>query len=205
MSVRILALVGSLRADSYNRQLAEAAVKHAPDGIDVEIFEGLAEVPFYNEDLDEPSDVPGPAQNLRDAVARADALLVITPEYNGTIPAVLKNAIDWTSRPYGIGAITAKPAAVVGTAGGRYGGAWAHEDTRKAARVAGAQVLDTSPCPCRWQASASPPPTRQMTTKSPLPCPSFWSSWPRAQQPSASPGGCLVATSPRMARSPRLK
>jgi len=142
MSVRILALVGSLRADSYNRQLAEAAVKHAPDGIDVEIFEGLAEVPFYNEDLDEPSDVPGPAQNLRDAVARADALLLITPEYNGTIPAVLKNAIDWASRPYGIGAITAKPAAVVGTAGGRYGGAWAHEDTRKAARVAGAQVLD---------------------------------------------------------------
>jgi NAD(P)H-dependent FMN reductase len=142
MSVRILAIVGSLRAGSYNRQLAEAAVKHAPDGIDVEIFEGLAEVPFYNEDLDLPRNVPGPAQALRDAVARADALLLITPEYNGTVPAALKNAIDWTSRPFQSGAITAKPVAVVGTAGGRYGGAWAHEDTRKTARVAGAHVLD---------------------------------------------------------------
>jgi NAD(P)H-dependent FMN reductase len=142
MSTRILALVGSLRADSFNRQLAEAAVKHAPDGTDVEIFEGLAEVPFYNEDLDRPNDVPGPAQALRDAVQRADALLLVTPEYNGTIPAALKNAIDWTSRPYQGGAIVDKPLAVVGTAGGRYGGAWAHEDTRKTARIAGAQVVD---------------------------------------------------------------
>jgi NAD(P)H-dependent FMN reductase len=142
MSIRILSIVGSLRADSYNRQLAEAAVKHAPDGIDVEVFEGLAEVPFYNEDLDQPADVPGSAQALRDAVAHADALLLITPEYNGTIPAALKNAIDWTSRPFQSGAITGKPTVVVGTAGGRYGGAWAHEDTRKAARVAGAHVLE---------------------------------------------------------------
>ncbi len=142
MSTRILALVGSLRADSFNRQLAEAAVKHAPDGTDVEIFEGLAEVPFYNEDLDRPSDVPGAAQALRDAVQRADALLLVTPEYNGTIPAALKNAIDWTSRPYQGGAIVDKPLAVVGTAGGRYGGAWAHEDTRKTARIAGAHVID---------------------------------------------------------------
>jgi NAD(P)H-dependent FMN reductase len=142
MSTRILALVGSLRADSFNRQLAEAAVKHAPDGTDVEVFEGLAEVPFYNEDLDRPGDVPGPAQALRDAVQRADALLLVTPEYNGTIPAALKNAIDWTSRPYQGGAIVDKPLAVVGTAGGRYGGAWAHEDTRKTARIAGAHVID---------------------------------------------------------------
>jgi NAD(P)H-dependent FMN reductase len=142
MSTRILALVGSLRAGSYNRQLAEAAVKHAPDGTDVQIFEGLAAVPFYNEDLDRPGEVPGPAQALRDAVQRADALLLVTPEYNGTIPAALKNAIDWTSRPYQSGAIVDKPVAVVGTAGGQYGGAWAHEDTRKTARIAGAHVLD---------------------------------------------------------------
>ena len=142
MTTRILALVGSLRADSYNRQLAEAAVKHAPDGIDVEIFEGLAEVPLYNEDLDRPADAPGPAQALRDAVQRADALLLVTPEYNGTIPAGLKNVIDWTSRPFQSGAIVDKPVAVVGTAHGRYGGVWAHEDTRKAARIAGGRVLD---------------------------------------------------------------
>jgi NAD(P)H-dependent FMN reductase len=142
MTTRILALVGSLRAGSYNRQLAEAAVKHAPDGTDVEFFEGLADVPFYNEDIDLPGDVPGPAQALRDAVQRADALLLVTPEYNGTIPAALKNAIDWTSRPYQDGAIVDKPVAVVGTAHGRYGGVWAHDDTRKSARIAGARVLD---------------------------------------------------------------
>ena len=142
MSTRILALVGSLRAGSYNHQLAEAAAKRAPDGIDVEIFEGLAEVPFYNEDLDRPGDVPAPAQTLRDTVQRADALLLVSPEYNGTIPATLKNAIDWTSRPYQAGAIVGKPLAVIGTSGGHYGGVWAHDETRKSARIAGAHVLD---------------------------------------------------------------
>ena len=142
MTTRILALVGSLRAGSYDRQLAEAAAKHAPDGIDVEIFEGLAEVPLYNEDLDQSGDVPGPAQALRNAVQRADALLLVTPEYNGSIPAGLKNAIDWTSRPFHSGAIIGKPVAVVGTSNGRYGGVWALEDAQKTARIAGAHVLD---------------------------------------------------------------
>jgi NAD(P)H-dependent FMN reductase len=142
MTTRILALVGSLRAGSFNRQLAEAAVKHAPDGIDVEIFEGLAQVPLYNEDSDRPEIVPDPAQALRDAVRGADALLLVTPEYNGGIPAGLKNAIDWTSRPFRSGAIVDKPLAVIGTSHGQYGGVWAHDDTRKSARVAGARVLD---------------------------------------------------------------
>ena len=67
-------------------------------------------------------------------VADADAVLVITPEYNASIPAVVKNAIDWLSRPYGQGAITAKPLAVIGASGGRYGGVWAHDETRKSFR-----------------------------------------------------------------------
>ena len=142
MTTRILALVGSLRAGSFNRQLADAAVKHAPDGIDVEIFEGLAEVPLYNEDVDRPDIVPGPAQALRDAIRSADALLLVTPEYNGGIPAGIKNAIDWTSRPFQYGAIVDKPVAVIGTSHGQYGGVWAHDDTRKSARVAGGRVLD---------------------------------------------------------------
>jgi len=142
MSTRILALVGSLRASSYNRRLAEAAVKYAPESIDVEIFEGLGEVPFYNEDLDGPGDLPSPARALRAAVQRADALLLVTPEYNGSLPAALKNAIDWTSRPFQHGAINGKPIAVVGTSHGRYGGVWAHDDTRKSARIAGARVLE---------------------------------------------------------------
>lgn len=142
MSSRILALVGSLRAGSYNRRLAEAAVKLAPEGIEVEIFEGLGEVPFYSEDLDRPRVVPPAAEALRRAVRYADALMLVTPEYNGTIPPAAKNAIDWTSRPYPRGAISDKPVAVIGTSGGCYGGAWAHDDARKSARIAGAAVLD---------------------------------------------------------------
>lgn len=142
MSTRILVMVGSLRAGSYNRQLAEAAVKLAPEGIKVELYEGLADVPFYNEDLDQPNTVPPPADALRCAVRSADALLLVTPEYNGTVPAVLKNAIDWSSRPQPRGAIYQKPVAVIGTSGGRYGGAWAHDDARKTARIGGATVLD---------------------------------------------------------------
>ncbi|MFJ8855387.1 NAD(P)H-dependent oxidoreductase [Streptomyces sp. NPDC102437] len=142
MSVRILALVGSLRAGSHNRQLAEAAAKHAPEGAEIELFEGLAEVPFYNEDIDVEGSVPAAAARLRETAANADAFLLFSPEYNGTMPAVLKNAIDWLSRPFGTGAISGKPVAVVGTAFGQYGGVWAQDDARKSAGIAGATVLE---------------------------------------------------------------
>ncbi|MFJ7178678.1 NAD(P)H-dependent oxidoreductase [Streptomyces massasporeus] len=142
MSVRILALVGSLRAGSHNRQLAEAAVKLAPEGAEVDLFEGLAEIPFYNEDIDVEGSLPAAAARLREAANAADSLILFTPEYNGTIPAVLKNAIDWLSRPYGAGALSGKPVAVVGTAFGQYGGVWAHDETRKSVGVAGGKVLE---------------------------------------------------------------
>jgi len=142
MSVRILALVGSLRAGSHNRQLAEAAVQHAPEGVEVELFEGLADVPFYNEDIDVEGSLPQAAATLRAAAGQADALLLFSPEYNGTMPAVLKNAIDWLSRPYGAGALSGKPVAVAGTAFGQYGGVWAQDEARKAVGVAGAVVVE---------------------------------------------------------------
>jgi len=142
MSVHILALVGSLRAGSHNRQLAEAAVKLAPEGAEVELFEGLAEIPFYNEDIDVEGSVPAAAVRLREAAGSTDAFLLFSPEYNGTIPAVLKNAIDWLSRPYGAGALTGKPAAVVGTAFGQFGGVWAQDEARKAVGIAGGTVLE---------------------------------------------------------------
>jgi len=142
MSVRILALVGSLRAGSHNRQLAEAAVKLAPEGADVVLFEGLADVPFYNEDIDVEGSLPAAAARLREAAVAADAFLFFSPEYNGTIPAVLKNAIDWLSRPYGASTFGGKPVAVVGTAYGQYGGVWAQDETRKAVGIAGGQVLE---------------------------------------------------------------
>jgi NAD(P)H-dependent FMN reductase len=140
-NTRVLVLVGSLRADSVNRRLAEKLVADAPTGLSLEIADGLAELPFYNEDLDN-GEVPEAAQRLRDRVAAADRVLVVTPEYNGTMPAVLKNAIDWLSRPYGVGALTGKPLAVLGTTPTPYGGKWAHADVRRSSIIAGAVVVE---------------------------------------------------------------
>ncbi|NKX88098.1 NAD(P)H-dependent oxidoreductase [Nocardia coubleae] len=141
---RILTLVGSLRAGSINRRLAEAAAQTAPEGVDIAIYEGLAEVPFYNEDLDVPGSVPATAQALRDAVAAADAVLLVTPEYNGTLPAVLKNAIDWASRPYGAGSIKDKPVAVVSASISARAAEWAHGDAVKSVGVAGGVVVESA-------------------------------------------------------------
>ena len=144
--IKVLALVGSLRAASINRQIAELAAAVAPDGVTVTVFEGLGDLPFYNEEIDDAitPDVQPPAQvvALRSAAAESDAALVVTPEYNGSIPAVVKNAIDWLSRPFGNGALKDKPLAVIGGSMGRYGGVWAHDDTRKAFGIAGARVVD---------------------------------------------------------------
>jgi NAD(P)H-dependent FMN reductase len=139
--IKVLVLVGSLRAASVNRQLAELAVEAAPDGVDLRIFDGLGELPFYNEDIDG-DDVAESVQALRTAAAGADAALVVTPEYNGSIPGVLKNGIDWLSRPFGNGALKDKPLAVVGAAMGQYGGVWAHDETRKSFGVAGPRVVE---------------------------------------------------------------
>ena len=99
-------------------------------------------MPFYNEDLDSEGSIPQHAAALRESAARADALLLFVPEYNGTMSAVLKNAIDWLSRPYGAGALSGKPVAVIGASGGQYGGVWAHQDARKAATAARANVIE---------------------------------------------------------------
>jgi len=136
---RVVVLVGSLRADSLNRRIAEKVVERAPESVRIQIAEGLGEIPFYNEDLDGAA-VPAPAQALRDLVSGADRVLAVTPEYNGTMPAVLNNAIDWLSRPYGAGAIKGKPFAVVGVTPTPYGGQWAHEHARHSATIAGAIV-----------------------------------------------------------------
>ncbi|GGC66994.1 NAD(P)H-dependent oxidoreductase [Hoyosella rhizosphaerae] len=137
----IAVLVGSLRRGSLNHQLAQLAVDSAPTGVAVTIVDGLGEIPFYTEDLDSPDALPVAASALREAVGNADAVLLVTPEYNGTLPAVLKNAIDWTSRPFGEGAIKDKPVAVAGISAGQYGGKWAHDDALRSAGVAGARVV----------------------------------------------------------------
>jgi NAD(P)H-dependent FMN reductase len=140
--VNILALVGSLRAASVNRQIAELAVEHAPDGVTVTVYDGLGELPLYNEDIDN-ADAPAAVVTARAAAAVTDAVLVVTPEYNASIPGVLKNAIDWLSRPYGNGALKDKPLAVVGASLGQYGGVWAHNETRKSFGAAGSRVVES--------------------------------------------------------------
>ena len=146
-TIEIVALVGSLRRASVNRQLALVAADHAPVGVHVTVVDDLGVLPFYSEDID-PSTDPGAAavdehvQRLRDVVGSADAVLVVTPEYNGTIPAALKNAIDWLSRPYGQGAVSGKPVGVIGAALGRYAGTWSRQDTRKSVGIAGGRVIE---------------------------------------------------------------
>ena len=138
---RVVVLLGSLRADSLNRRIVDLLRAHAPAGVELEVAEGLDQVPFYNEEIDG-AQVPAAARRLRDLVSGADRVLAVTPEYNGTMPAVLNNAIDWLSRPYGVGAISGKPFAVVGATPTPYGGKWSHDDARRSARIAGADVLD---------------------------------------------------------------
>jgi NAD(P)H-dependent FMN reductase len=144
--IKVLALVGSLRAASINRQIAELAAAVAPDGITVTVFEGLGELPFYNEEIDDVMNADAAplasVAALRGAAADADAALVVTPEYNGSYPAVIKNAIDWLSRPFGDSALKGKPLAVIGGSFGQYGGVWAHDDTRKSFGIAGARVVE---------------------------------------------------------------
>jgi NAD(P)H-dependent FMN reductase len=138
---RVAVLVGSLRADSINRKLAELLRDEAPEGVTLDLVESLDQVPFYNEDIDGET-VPDAAAALRDRVAGADRVLAVTPEYNGTLPAVLNNAIDWLSRPYGQGALTGKPFGVVGTAASPFGARWAHADAVRSAKIAGAVVVE---------------------------------------------------------------
>ena len=142
MTARILAIAGSLRAGSHNATLLRAAAAAAPEGVEMVPFEGLRDLPHYDEDID--VDPPEPAvAALRDAIASADAVLLATPEYNGTIPGVLKNAIDWASRPRGEAALAGKPAAVVGATTGGFGAVWAQADARKALGIAGARVIES--------------------------------------------------------------
>ncbi len=140
--IRIAVLVGSLRADSVNQKLAELLRDQATDGVTLDLVDGLAGLPFYNEDLDNGPALPASAVALRERVAAADRVLVVTPEYNGTMPAVVNNAIDWLSRPYGQGALTAKPFGVVGTTPTPYGGKWSHADALRSASIAGAVIVE---------------------------------------------------------------
>ena len=138
--MKILAVSGSLRAASHNTQLLRAATEAAPEGVEVELWEGIGDLPLYDQDL-ELAELPASVRRLRSEWAAADAILFSTPEYNGSIPGVLKNAVDWASRPAGEGALRNKTVAVVGASTGQFGAMWAQADLRKVLGVAGARVV----------------------------------------------------------------
>lgn len=138
--MRILAISGSLRAGSYNTALARVAADVVPRGVEVELFDGLGDLPPFDADLD--SDELPSVQWLRDRIAASDALLVVTPEYNGSIPGVLKNAIDWASRPKEDAALRGKTVAIAGASPGQYGALWAIQDLRRVLGIAGARVIE---------------------------------------------------------------
>jgi chromate reductase, NAD(P)H dehydrogenase (quinone) len=140
--MRILGISGSLRRDSHNTALLRAAAELLPPGVELELFDGLRAIPPYDADEDTP-ELQGPAVTaLKDAIERADAVLISTPEYNHSIPGVLKNALDWASRPYATNALRGKPAAVVGASTGLFGAVWAQAETRKVLKTIGAHVLE---------------------------------------------------------------
>lgn len=120
--MNVLALAGSLRRGSFNRLLLQAAGECAPAGMTVRIYDGLGAIPLFNEDLEQATDHgPDAVHGLRRAIAAADGLLIATPEYNQSIPGVLKNAIDWLSRPAPEEVLAGKPICIVGASSGRWG------------------------------------------------------------------------------------
>jgi chromate reductase len=117
--IHLLGIAGSLRRASWNSGLLRAAAELLPEGMALEVFD-LAPIPFYNQDLDTPEARPEPVRRLEQRIRAADALLIATPEYNYSLPAVLKNAIDWVSRPPQTQPLAGKPLAIMG-AGGLFG------------------------------------------------------------------------------------
>jgi chromate reductase len=119
-TIQVCAVAGSLRTASYNRGLLRAAVELAPEGLVIRVFERLGDIPPYNEDVEKSGD-PEPVKALKAAIREADALLFATPEYNYSVPGVLKNAIDWASRPPRDSCLNGKPAAIMGASSGTSG------------------------------------------------------------------------------------
>jgi chromate reductase, NAD(P)H dehydrogenase (quinone) len=139
--MRVLAISGSLRAGSNNTALLRALREEAPEGVDVELWNGLREIPPYDGDLDV---VPGPAQveAFRELVREVDAVFFATPEYNSSVPGALKNALDWASRPVATNSFRNKPVAVISSSAGAFGGVWAGAELRKVLGAMGGRVAE---------------------------------------------------------------
>lgn len=142
MAAHVVALAGSLRRGSLNRRLLLAARDTAPADLAVSVFDDVAGVPLFDEDLEaaEP-DGPGATSELRSLVRMADGLLLATPEYNQSVPGVMKNVVDWLSRPDDAAALLDKPVAIIGATSGPWGTRYAQKELRHALTAAGAIVM----------------------------------------------------------------
>ena len=139
--MKVLAIAGSLRKDSFSGRLAAAAADLAPKGVEVELYDGLDDVTNYNQDL-EPDRIPAGVEDLRAKMEASDALLVVTPEYNASVPGALRNAIDWASRPHGASALQGLPAAIISTSPMPFGAVWANEQVRKSFTITGTPTVE---------------------------------------------------------------
>jgi chromate reductase, NAD(P)H dehydrogenase (quinone) len=138
--VKILGIPGSLRQASFNRFALRAAQSLLPPGASLDLFE-LEGIPPYNQDHDKQP--PARVVELKTRVRAADAVLFSTPEYNYSMPGVLKNAIDWASRPFPENVLRHKPTAVIGASTGLFGAVWAQAEVRKTMKASGAYVLES--------------------------------------------------------------
>ncbi len=137
----LLGISGSLRRDSLNTRLLARAGSQAPNGIRFQTFDQVGELPHFCQDLED--NTPAMVTALRAAIESADAILVASPEYNSAMPGVLKNALDWASRPAGRSVLADKPAGVLGASPGRFGAARAQAEVRKVLNAIGADVMDS--------------------------------------------------------------
>jgi chromate reductase, NAD(P)H dehydrogenase (quinone) len=138
---RVLGLAGSLRRGSYNRRLLDAAVELAPPALSLSPYDDAVALPLFDEDLEGPHGGPEAVQRLRRAVAAADALLIATPEYNQSLPGVLKNMLDWLSRPAPDEVLEGKPVSIIGASTGPWGTRLAQSSLRQVLHATGAHVL----------------------------------------------------------------
>lgn len=130
VQANVAVIVGSLRKGSINRRAAQALAKLAPEGVNLEIVE-IGQLPLYDQDLDDEGRAPAAWTAFRERIRSFDAVLFVTPEYNRSVPAALKNAIDVGSRPYGQSVWNGKPAAVISTSPGALGGFGANHHLRQ--------------------------------------------------------------------------
>lgn len=138
--VSLAVIIGSLRQASIHRLLADTMAEIAPPGIEF-TEASVGDVPFYDQDVEDAGEPPS-VSLLRATVGAADGLVFVTPEYNGSMPATVKNAVDWLSRPYGSGAIAAKPTLIVSATPGRHDAANVRSSLAFSAGVAGAAVRE---------------------------------------------------------------